>query len=130
MRRLAAVLVTVAIAVFSAATPTSQGTDGNRERREARDARRARLALAQAKYVPGEVLVKFRRGATRAMRDSAHRRARGARASRGFWFARDLEVARLPADVEVREGVAFYNQLTEVDVRGAELPGSPVGAAQ
>ncbi|MBS3956548.1 MAG: S8 family serine peptidase [Clostridiales bacterium] len=65
-------------------------------------------------YVEGEVLVRFRRGVSSAVRGRAHSVAGGARI-RSLAAARDLELVRLPPGMSVSKAVVAYGTQLSVE---------------
>jgi subtilisin family serine protease len=117
MRRITTFLAIVAIAMLSATTiayvPQGPGERLAQGRTAGPLARRQ--PQAPRKYAGGELLVKFRRGTTRANRDIAHGWARGARTLRTFRAVADLDLVRLPPGMAVDEALALYEQYPDVE---------------
>jgi len=65
------------------------------------------------KYVPGEVLVRFRSGASKAGKGEMHASVR-AQVVRRFKVVRDLEVVRLPEGMPVEAAVKLYRRSPDV----------------
>jgi hypothetical protein len=66
-----------------------------------------------AKYRPGEVLVRFRPGVSKAQMDAVHARV-GAEVVRSYSRVTNLQLVRLPTNVSVPEAIRRYRQNAEV----------------
>jgi Tol biopolymer transport system component len=118
MTRITTFLAIIAIAILSATTIAYVPQGGGERLAQGRSGG-GPLARRQPriprKYADGELLVKFRRGTTKANREVAHGWARGARTLRTFRAVADLDLVRLPDGVGVDEALALYEQFPDVE---------------